>query len=168
MYLKNTERVSILSKQSTTNAFLYNKLTQFQHLSMCFSRWSHMTNLYGIILKYLWYDVIFEHSGFDQIIQLWILSLPLSCLLAKKFIHVLVLSIKVNGSAKGSYSISKCVYVKPHNFTCDYGNNLQFGHNIQSKIFWNLWFQCSYSADVWQGNFKSFMWLFFGGRSISL
>ena len=56
---QNTERVSILLKQSTTNAFLCNKPTQFQLLSTCFSRWSHMMNMYRIILKR------------------WILSLPL-------------------------------------------------------------------------------------------
>ena len=43
--------VNILLKQSTTNAFLYNKSKQFQHQSTCFSQRSHMTNLYGIILK---------------------------------------------------------------------------------------------------------------------
>ena len=49
--------MSILLKQSTTNAFLYNKSTQFQHLSTRFSRRSH-------VMKYLWYDAIFESSAF--------------------------------------------------------------------------------------------------------
>jgi len=68
-YLNNTERVSILLKQSTTNAFLYNKSTPFQHLSMHFSGQSHMMNMYWITLKYLWFDTIFDCSGFDWVIQ---------------------------------------------------------------------------------------------------
>ena len=45
-YYNNTERVSILLKQSTANAFLYNKSVQFQHLLKRFSQRSHMTNIY--------------------------------------------------------------------------------------------------------------------------